>query len=326
MNTRLLRKYGVFLFCMMVIFSAVSACCCGDGNKTAAECQAELDNAVSISNQNYLNQSSISLTKTASPPTFKIAGDVITYTYVLTNTGKFDFNKTVSVTDDKVSLTCPRGSGLVVGASITCSGRYTITAADVAAGQVVNNASAQASQETEYQCIAGGMGGTTMRKTASYTANASASATVTLDANPALTLAKSADPASYSGGQEVTYTYTLTNSGDVPLSGPFTITDSRISSVSCPSTAELAPGASLQCSATYLIDAGLRWTITNTATGYGMFNGAQVISNTVSAGVQFVQPTPKPISGARCGDGVVTPPEQCDPPDGIYCSSTCKLM
>ena len=203
--------------------------------------------------KNYLNRSSISLTKTASPPTFKIAGDVITYTYVLTNTGKFDFNKTVSVTDDKVSLTCPRGSGLVVGASITCSGRYTITAADVAAGQVVNNASAQASQETEYQCIAGGMGGTTMRKTASYTANASASATVTLDANPALTLAKSADPASYSGGREVTYTYTLTNSGDVPLSGPFTITDSRILSVSCPSTAELAPGASLQCSATYLI-------------------------------------------------------------------------
>jgi uncharacterized repeat protein (TIGR01451 family) len=322
-NTHFLRKYGMGLIAMLIVFMSVSACCCGGNNKTTAECQAELDNAVSIMNQNYSSKSSISLTKTASPATFKRAGDVISYTYVLTNTGNYDFNETVNVSDDKINLTCPAVTNLKIGASITCNGSYTITTADVTAGQVVNNASAQASQETEYQCIVGGVGGTTMRKTASFTANASASATVTLDVHPALTLSKSPDPAFYSGWVWVTYTYTLTNSGDVPLTGPFTVTDSRIKNILCPAMAELAPGASLQCTATYLIDAGLRWTITNTATGYGQYFGQTIISNTTSAAVQFVQPTPRPAPRFYCGDGIVTPPEQCDPPDGIYCSTSC---
>lgn len=292
MNTRSLKKYGMFLITTVLIFFLFSACCCGGKEKTAQECQDELDAQVAQFNKNYSSGASISLTKTASPATFKLAGDVITYTYILTNTGVYPFESGIRITDDKLTPVCPEMKQLGRDKSFTCTGSYTITAADVAAGQVTNTASAQASQSTEFQCLAGGVGDKIMRKTGSYTATASASATVTLDVHPALTLAKSPNPAYYSGGQNVTYTYTLTNSGDVPLSGPFTISDSRIKNVICPPTATLLPGQFIHCSATYLIDAGLRWTITNTATGYAQFNGQPVVSNTTSAAVQFVQPTP----------------------------------
>ena len=43
---------------------------------------------------------------------------------------------------------------------------------------------------------------------------------------PTLTLVKTTDPIPYRYvGDVITYTYELTNSGDVPLEGPFTVED-----------------------------------------------------------------------------------------------------
>ena len=48
-----------------------------------------------------------------------------------------------------------------------------------------------------------------------------ATATVTADQNPALTLAKTATPTTYDAvGRVITYSYMLTNSGNVTLGGP----------------------------------------------------------------------------------------------------------
>src|SRR2546422_611367 len=96
-------------------------------------------------------------------------------------------------------------------------------------------------------------------------------ATVTATQTKALTLAKNASPATYSAtGQTITYTYTITNSGNVTLAGPFSVTDDKLGTFAC-GTGSLAPGASTSCTKTHTItqadlDAG---SITNIATAAG---------------------------------------------------------
>jgi uncharacterized repeat protein (TIGR01451 family) len=213
---------------------------------------------------------------------------------------------------------------------VTCTGEYTVTDQDYAAREIQNNASAEATQRVVFTCDSNkGL----IKRDASYTARASTSLTIPLDVRPALSLSKAADPAFYSGGQWVTYTYTLTNTGNVPLTAPFSIDDDKVpSNWYCDPQTELQPGSSMFCYADYLIDAGLRWTITNTAIACGNFEQQQVCSNSASASVLFRQPTPIPdkpdaVQKPYCGDGIVNQSsEQCDPPDGMNCDANCQFI
>lgn len=87
----------------------------------------------------------------------------------------------------------------------------------------------------------------------------------------------------------ITYTYSLTNNGNVTLSSPYGISDNLIKTFDCtgaPST--LAPNSSgIVCTAIYTVgqtdlDAG---SIVNTAYGYATFAGQQVFSPSASATV-----------------------------------------
>ncbi|MEO7976141.1 T9SS sorting signal type C domain-containing protein [Flavobacterium sp.] len=68
-------------------------------------------------------------------------GDIINYTFEVTNTGDVPITN-INVTDlmPGVTITGNPVSSLAVGAKTTLTGTYTITAADVAAGRVVNSA------------------------------------------------------------------------------------------------------------------------------------------------------------------------------------------
>ena len=77
------------------------------------------------------------------PATYDAVGDVIDYSYLVTNTGNVTLAGPVTVTDDKATVTCPAG-GLAPGASMTCTASYTITQADLDAGSVTNIAQAHA--------------------------------------------------------------------------------------------------------------------------------------------------------------------------------------
>jgi len=82
---------------------------------------------------------SISLTKTASPTTYSAAGQVITYTYVVTLNSGDPYN--IEITDDKVGdFYCGSVDGM--STPLTCTRTYTITADDVTAGSVTNTATA----------------------------------------------------------------------------------------------------------------------------------------------------------------------------------------
>src|SRR2546423_138602 len=161
------------------------------------------------------------------------------------------------VSDDKAAASCPSTPAtLLPGASVACTASHTITQADLDAGSLTNHATA----------------------TAKFGANTVTSnqdqATVYATQNRALTLVKSASPQTYDTvGQTINYSYVLKNTGNVPLSGPFTVSDDK-TTVSCPATGSLAPDASISCTASYSVSqANLdNGSVTNTATGHATFD------------------------------------------------------
>lgn len=102
---------------------------------------------------------------------------------------------------------------------------------------------------------------------------------------PALTLVKT--PTTFAEIDDViNYSFLLTNSGNVTLSGPFTVADDKVT-VTCPATTSLAPAASITCNASYTITLAdvTAGSVTNTATGSGFFAGNPVVSNSAHATV-----------------------------------------
>lgn len=89
----------------------------------------------------------LTLTKNATETNFKVVGDIIHYTYTVTNSGYAILSGSMSVTDNKTTVTCPAINTIGdfdnyfdPGESITCSATYTITSADVLTKSVTNTA------------------------------------------------------------------------------------------------------------------------------------------------------------------------------------------
>ncbi|MFT4305468.1 MAG: hypothetical protein QM604_01105, partial [Microbacterium sp.] len=206
----------------------------------------------------------LTLVKTADVETVTAAGDTITYTFTVTNSGN------VTVDTVAVSETAFSGSGtlsdvecdatsLASGESTDCTATYTVTQADIDAGEITNTAVATGTDPNA----------------ATVTSNED-DAVVTATESAALTLVKSADVATIDAvGDTITYTFTVTNSGNVTVDTvaidetSFSGTG-ELSAITCAATT-LAPEESTSCTATYTvtqddIDAG---EITNTAVATG---------------------------------------------------------
>lgn len=192
------------------------------------------------------------------PPIITV-GTQIPYQYIVTNTGvpvtglfiTDDQIATANITCDATSLT----TAPAVGSSTSCHGIHTVTAADVAAGRVVNTAHATASPDVGIPVD-------------------SNEASVMVPLVSSMTLAKAVTtPPPYSIGQQVTYTYTLTNTGGSILRG-FPIVDDRIPSaaITC-QVGNLLPGTSTTCSGSHAI-------------GANELNSAGFLVNTASASAQ----------------------------------------
>ena len=174
---------------------------------------------------------------------FNTVGQVINYSYVVTNTGNTPLAGPVSITDDKVmGVACPNvntvgnlDAKLDLNESITCAGGYGIAQADLNSGSVTNNATA----------------------TVGEVVSALVTTTVRMAENKVLFLALSASPTSYSqAGQIITYTYTISNIG-APTLGPaqFIVNDDRISApINCgDANTTLITNQTVTCTAIYTI-------------------------------------------------------------------------
>lgn len=85
----------------------------------------------------------LTLTRSASPMTYVSAGDVITFTYTVRNTGNVGFHAPFSITDDKVPVTFPNIQTLPACAETSFTAKYTVTQADVDAGMITSTAVAR---------------------------------------------------------------------------------------------------------------------------------------------------------------------------------------
>jgi gliding motility-associated-like protein/uncharacterized repeat protein (TIGR01451 family) len=207
------------------------------------------------------------------------AGDQITYTFTVTNTGNVPLTN-VTITDPKVTVVGGPIATLAAGAtnSNTFTATYTLTQADITAGSFTNTAT-----------VTGTHNGQT------YTATDSDTKTFVM---PSISLIKTgtyvdnAPVGTYNAGDQITYTFTVTNTGNVPLTN-VTITDPKVTVVGGP-IATLAVGAtnSNTFTATYTltqadITAG---SFTNTATVTGTYNN-QPYTDTDSDTKTFVMPS-----------------------------------
>ncbi|MGH6770464.1 MAG: DUF7507 domain-containing protein [Xanthobacteraceae bacterium] len=192
------------------------------------------------------------LTKTATPTTYTAVGQVITYTYRITNT--VGDGTLTSLTDSIVTnITCPTNA-IPENTTLTCTGTYVIQASDVVPGGSVTNTATAIGDACNDGCITSSV----------------AQATVTFVPQPSWTLAKTPNPSTYSAaGQTISYSYSLTNTGNVSISA-VSVTDDKVGSVTCQSTT-LATGASTTCSGAYVTTAAdvTAGSITNTATATG---------------------------------------------------------
>ena len=160
---------------------------------------------------------SLSIVKTANPTTVSAAGQIVAYTFTVTNTGNVTLTD-IGVADNPVSPaggvtpTCqsrsnPTGtcSGatttLAPGQIATFSGTYLVTQADIDHGSIVDSATATGTPPSGRDVTA-----------------TSDIVTVDVIENPGLTVVKSAAPTSVmTAGASVTYTFTVTNSGNETL-------------------------------------------------------------------------------------------------------------
>lgn len=152
----------------------------------------------------------MAVSKSADVASVNNAGDVITYTITLTNTGVVTITG-ITVSDPVLTgLSCTPGTGvnpsdMAPAAVASCTGTYTVTQADFD-----NN----------------GGGDSDIDNIVTVTANGglseTAGAAVTLNINPVLTVNKTADDTTQVVvGQVITYTYVVTNNGNLTISDVF---------------------------------------------------------------------------------------------------------
>ena len=256
----------------------------GSVTNTAKASAGGIDSNEDKATVNAIQQKTLSLDKSALPATYDSVGDLIAYSYLVTNTGNVRLAGPVTVADDKTTVVCPNvntvgnNDGFLDSVeSITCSASYSITQADLNNGSVTNTAKASA----------GGIDSNEDK------------ATVIAVQRPSLVLDKTASPTSADAvGDVISYAYLVRNNGNIRLAGPVTVADDK-ATVSCPALSTIGnhdgfldPGESITCSASYAItQADLNnGSVTNTAKA----SAGEINSNEDKATVTVTPPPPPP--------------------------------
>lgn len=255
-------------------------------------------------------QCQLALEKSASQSTYLTAGEVIQYTYQIHNTGFAEVSGPFAVTDDKIDAwACDDvgvGFSLCVDCYITCRGSYTVKDSDVGSN-ITNTAQAQGRCGSADQAV--------QSNSASATVAYLMPTATSMAAQPQLTVTQSLNQTTYlRTGDVIVYTYTVQNTGQAAVNGPFELVDPKADQWECDPADSLPVGGQLICKGYYRIrENDLCSSVTNAAFVKGISQGQAVMSNQVGITV---------YSGQNCGapeeEDEPTEPEQPIPPIVIF--------
>ncbi|MEO8264284.1 MAG: hypothetical protein ABI706_02115 [Ilumatobacteraceae bacterium] len=178
----------------------------------------------------------LSITKSTTAATYSQVDGVVTYTLVATNTGTVTLSG-VTITDANATLANCAPVTLTPGQTITCTATHLVTQADLDRGTLTNTASVSGLPPTG----------------PAVSANSAAVVTPAMPRS-SLEVTKSSPATSFSKvGDQIAYTITATNTGNVTLNNVSISDPNGVLGVCAPTN--LAPGQSMSCTATHTVTA-----------------------------------------------------------------------
>ncbi|MDD4446885.1 MAG: hypothetical protein PHN61_04325, partial [Methanothrix sp.] len=226
------------------------------------------------------------VTKTPSATTAAI-GDTVTYQYSVVNTGNVTVNA-LTLTDDKLGAITLNTAQLAPGASATGTATHIIVEADLP-GPLTNIATARATDSQNKPVTS------------------TATATVTLTYTSSMSVTKVPSSTTAAVGEQVTYTYTVSNTGTITNNG-LSLSDNKLGKITTDKTS-LAPGESAIGTITYtVLEGDLPGPLTNVVTATATDSLKQPLTATATATVDLtyaasMSVTKVPSStAARVGD------------------------
>jgi gliding motility-associated-like protein/uncharacterized repeat protein (TIGR01451 family) len=260
------------------------------------------------------------LTKTAEEPDYDQVGELVHYTIEVVNTGNVSVSGVIVTDPGADSGSIRFVSGDTNGNNLldpletwTFTATHTLTQDNLDAGSYTNTATANGNAPSDTMTPATG------------------SATVPALQLPELEIVKSTNAVDYvHAGEVITYTLTITNTGNVTITG-ITVSDPNATTITCTGAPyTLRPGQTATCTATHLVTLAdvLAGEISNTATVTGTAPSTDPVSdnsNTVTIPLRNLPPSincPVPViastSQSTC-DALITGTEAVfsDPNDNV---------
>ena len=249
----------------------------------------------------------LEIAKDASPLDPVNVGDVITYTFTVTNTGNVPLDD-VTVVDEMAGLIWvvgPNVGSLAPGESASASATYTVTAEDVARGSVDNLAVAAGEPPAD----------SGLEPPISPPDEVDVPA---VDGTIGLSLDKIAAPdTTVVAGDTILYTFVVTNIGTLPIDN-IAVSDSHagLGPIDGPFGATLQPGESATFTATYVVTAEdvATGSVANVAVASGTGPGGEAVEGTDGVEVRACDipmetPSPTDEAGVAAATPIVETPE-----------------
>ena len=186
---------------------------------------------------------SLTIVKSVTSPGPYTGGSVISYSFLVTNTGNTVLNN-VAVIDpilDAPGATCPVTT-LNPTESTTCTGSYTVQPGDVETGNVHNVATAEGTPTP-----------TPNTPTPPSVPSDPDEEDTPIEQNPSLSIVKSVTSGDqYALGDVIAYSFLVTNTGDVTLTG-IVVNDPILDAPAVCDATTLVPSASTTCTGSYTV-------------------------------------------------------------------------